>query len=80
MKPTHDIPELLDAIHYSEREVSVILGVATKTLQGWRFRRKGPKWKRLCGVIRYNGGELKEWLRHCEGSGQSQARTRVSAQ
>jgi predicted DNA-binding transcriptional regulator AlpA len=53
----------------NEREVSVITGIAVKTLQRWRLLGQGPKWKRLGGAIRYDRADLEEWIRQCPGGG-----------
>lgn len=39
------------------------LGIASRrTLQGWRLRRKGPRYYKLSGVVRYRWTDVKAWL------------------
>ncbi len=54
---------------YSERDLADVLGVSVKTLQGWRFRGKGPAWRRLCGSVRYSVDEFDKWVAAQPGGG-----------
>ena len=47
---------------YSERDLAGVLGVSTKTLQGWRCRSLGPPWRKLCGAVRYDSVEFDTWV------------------
>lgn len=58
-------PETLIAAsrYLNEKELAVMLGVSVRTLQGWRLRRKGPPFRRLCGdAIRYQVDEVEAWF------------------
>ena len=48
---------------YSERDLAGVLGVSTKTLQGWRCRSLGPPWRKFCGAVRYDASEFDAWVR-----------------
>ena len=51
-----------------ESEVSKVLGVARRTLAGWRGQGRGPSWVDLSGghgrkaLIRYPVAELQKWI------------------
>ncbi|WP_408921876.1 helix-turn-helix transcriptional regulator [Corynebacterium tuberculostearicum] len=38
------------------------IGVAASTLNSWRSRKKGPKYIRIAGRIRYLKTDVQEWL------------------
>jgi predicted DNA-binding transcriptional regulator AlpA len=47
----------------SERDAATILGLTVKTLQKYRFRNRGPRFRRLNGrCIRYNINDLYAWV------------------
>jgi predicted DNA-binding transcriptional regulator AlpA len=54
---------------YSERDLAAVLGVSTKTIQGWRLRGKGPPWKKLCGSVRYDVQACDAWTAAQPGGG-----------
>ena len=54
---------------YTERDLAAVLGVSVKTCQGWRFRGRGPAWRRLCGAVRYDVAEFDLWVQAQPGGG-----------
>jgi predicted DNA-binding transcriptional regulator AlpA len=47
----------------SEREVQEEYNISTRTLQGWRTRKKGPPYRKVGGtLVRYNRAEFEAWL------------------
>lgn len=38
------------------------IGVSASTLNSWRSRKKGPKYIRIAGRIRYLKTDVQEWL------------------
>lgn len=47
----------------SEREVEAEYGIPIKTLQGWRFRKKGPPYQKLAGtIVKYDRATLEAWI------------------
>ena len=66
MANTHTItgkPEYL-----SSREVSVIYGIQAKTLEMWRWRGVGPKFRKFGRLVRYSVRDLEEWAEDCKRS------------
>jgi len=57
------------ALYLSERDLASMWGLSVKTLQGWRLRRKGPPWRRLCGTVRYDVEALEAWVAAQPGGG-----------
>ena len=52
------IPTLL-----TESEAAEYLGISKKTLQRWRFSRRGPNYVRVAGkLIRYHQAILDAWM------------------
>jgi hypothetical protein len=54
---------------YSERDLADVLGVSVKIIQGWRFRGRGPAWKKLAGAIRYPVDQFEAWVNAQPGGG-----------
>ena len=52
-----DTKKLLD-----EKQLAEHLGVAVKTVQCWRQRRKGPRWIKVVGAVRYRHADVDAWL------------------
>jgi len=46
----------------SETEAARILGTTKKTLQCWRFERRGPKYLKIGRSVRYRLEDLEEFL------------------
>lgn len=42
----------------SEKEAAAFFGASVKTLQAWRFQRKGPAYYKLGGFVRYAMDDL----------------------
>ena len=52
-----------DDVLISEAQTAVLLGVAQRTLQGWRRNRTGPQFVRLTSrSIRYRRRDLVAWI------------------
>jgi hypothetical protein len=50
----------------SEREVEAEYGIPAKTLQAWRFQRKGPPYQKLAGtIVKYDRASLDAWFDNC---------------
>jgi hypothetical protein len=56
--------------YFSERELSIYAGLATRTLQSWRLRGQGPPWVKLCGAVRYSIEQFDAWAGACPGGGE----------
>ena len=56
--PMHDPSSAL----VDEREAAAILTVAPRTLQHWRWARRGPTFVKIGGAVRYNRNDLREFL------------------
>lgn len=55
----------------TEQEVEQEYGIKARTLQGWRFRRKGPPFVKLSGsVVRYDRTALDRWIAACPVGGE----------
>jgi len=51
-----------DKTHLTTREAAQYLNVSERTLPGWRFLGRGPRWIRMGGrAIRYRRQELEAW-------------------
>lgn len=47
----------------NERELAKMLGVSVKTLQVWRWRRRGPPHLKMNGrLVRYSRDAVESWL------------------
>lgn len=56
----------------TERDLASMLNVSVKTIQGWRFRAKGPPWRKFCGAVRYDAGAVEQWAESQPGGGGAQ--------
>ena len=45
----------------TEFQASEVLQIGVRTLQGWRVRGQGPKYRKLGRAVRYSRNELIEW-------------------
>ena len=43
-------------------DVATYLGVTEKTLAQWRWLRRGPRWVKVGGRIRYRWADVEKWL------------------
>ena len=46
----------------SERELAPLLCVSVKTLQRWRWERRGPTYRKLGSAVRYDPGDVRAFL------------------
>ena len=46
----------------TETQAAEYLGLSTKTLQSWRWRKTGPPYVKLGGAVRYRPEDLEAWL------------------
>ena len=53
---THNADQLLNEFQASE-----VLQIGVRTLQGWRVRGQGPRYRKLGRAVRYSRAELIEW-------------------
>ena len=42
----------------TEKEAAQFLSVSLRTIQNWRFRNRGPKYKKLGRLVRYSVADL----------------------
>lgn len=55
-------------IFYTQEQVSIMLGVATRTLKRWRLAGDGPRWHQYNHkTVRYRRRDVEEWLADREG-------------
>lgn len=47
---------------WTTSDLSLFLGIPEKTLSDWRYREKGPPFKRLGKHVRYVPDDVREWL------------------
>jgi len=52
---------LLDRL-LSEEEMARKLGKSVQTLQGWRWRRKGPPYIKIGAAVRYDPVKIDAWV------------------
>lgn len=45
-----------------ETQVAKLLEVSHRTLQGWRVEGKGPPYRKISRLIRYDRNEVMDWL------------------
>lgn len=62
-----DLYECSPGVLLDEREVAAALHVSRKTLQYWRARHRGPRFRRIEGLVRYRAGDLVQWLEQTRG-------------
>lgn len=46
----------------TETQVAEMLGVSDRCLQAWRYRRRGPRYVRAVGCVRYRARDVEQWL------------------
>jgi predicted DNA-binding transcriptional regulator AlpA len=54
----------------NEKELEAMLGVRVKTLQRWRLRGAGPKYKKLVGAVRYDIADVEAWIQNSSSGGE----------
>ena len=64
-------PDPLEIRHLSQEQLARRLGVSQRTLEGWRYRGKGPAYLRLEGRIAYRVTDVERFEIEClqKGSG-----------
>ncbi|GAA1419449.1 helix-turn-helix domain-containing protein [Agrococcus citreus] len=62
-----DLYECSPGVLLDEREVAAALHVSRKTLQHWRAMQRGPRFRRIEGLVRYRAGDLVQWLEATRG-------------
>jgi predicted DNA-binding transcriptional regulator AlpA len=50
-----------DEAYWTDRQVANVFQISGATLRRWRTQRKGPKYCRLGGSIRYRVADVREW-------------------
>jgi excisionase family DNA binding protein len=54
----------------TEEELAQLTGISVRTLQKWRIFARGPRFKKLGGkAVRYDRGDIDEWLASCPSGG-----------
>jgi predicted DNA-binding transcriptional regulator AlpA len=68
-----DFDDYADSVLLNEREAGAVSGFSHNTLKCWRLTgsTKGPRPVYLCGMVRYEAGEIRRW--------RTEARTNISA-
>jgi len=61
------------------REAAAMLGVAPRTLEGWRLRGGGPRYVAVGRLVRYRRAELERWLAERERASTSDRRAQAVA-
>lgn len=51
------MPELMRPV-----EVAKVLGVTVATLANWRTANRGPRWRRLGSIVRYDKDDVRAWI------------------
>jgi hypothetical protein len=46
---------------FSPKAVAARYGVSTQTLAGWRWEKRGPRYVKMAGRVRYRLSDLQEW-------------------
>lgn len=46
----------------NENQAAEFLGISKKTLQSWRQRRTGPRFVKLSNLVRYQVGDLEDFI------------------
>lgn len=47
---------------WTPEDLAAFLGIPEKTLTDWRYRGKGPAFKRVGKHVRYRPEDIREWL------------------
>ena len=46
----------------TERQTAKLLGLAVRTLQLWRYQKRGPRYVKLGGAVRYRLEDLERFI------------------
>lgn len=60
------------AAYLTSGEAANYLGVSMATLRQWRCRSKGPKWRKLVGIVQYRVADLIKWEAAMERRGNTE--------
>lgn len=55
----------------NEKEVAALLGIGVKTVQRWRSSATGPKYRKLCGSMRYEVDDVEAWVQRSPFGGEA---------
>ena len=47
----------------NEKQAAAYLGLSEKTMQAWRWQRRGPRYHKFHGAVRYLFADLDEYAR-----------------
>lgn len=47
--------------YWNEVQLARRWGISHRTLQRWRYQKKGPPYLKLCGRVVYRAAEILEW-------------------
>lgn len=53
----------------SEQQVEQYYGLRVRTLQRWRLESRGPRYRKLHGLVRYDVRDLDSWIASAPGGG-----------
>jgi len=53
----------------SEQQVEQFYGLKVRTLQRWRLESRGPRYRKLHGLVRYDVRDLDAWIASAPGGG-----------
>jgi len=53
----------------SEQQVEQYYGLRVRTLQRWRLESRGPRYRKLHGLVRYDVRDLDAWIAAAPGGG-----------
>ena len=53
---------MTDKAAMTTKELSAYLNVPVRTLEGWRYRGRGPAYHHVEGQVRYWPADVKRWL------------------
>lgn len=53
----------------SEQQVEQHYGLRVRTLQRWRLESRGPRYRKLHGLVRYDVRDLDAWIAAAPGGG-----------
>ena len=53
----------------NEYQVEQEIGIQATTLRRWRLYGRGPRFRKLCGAVRYERSDLEAWIASCRAGG-----------
>jgi predicted DNA-binding transcriptional regulator AlpA len=57
----------------NEKQAAETLGLSPATLSSWRCRKKGPRWVKLGGAVRYDDADLRKYILENQRNSSAQA-------